>query len=123
MYLASIHATSTLGGSARIHTGPCPCFSSVNPCHHTGRSHEPARTANAHLTVSSAHVPNARGPSSTMVGLLQHASTLGRGRRCGTHPQDAAGGSAKHALTYSRSSDPILDPPLILINMYVIQLF
>jgi hypothetical protein len=27
-------------------------------------------------------------------------------------PKTAAGGSAKHALTYSPSFDPILDPPL-----------
>jgi hypothetical protein len=61
MYLAFIRATSTLGGSVRIHAGSRPCFSTANPYHHTGRSHEPARTANAHLTVSSVHVPNARG--------------------------------------------------------------
>jgi hypothetical protein len=48
-----------------------------------------------------------------MAGLLQHASTSGlQERRRGTHTKMAVGGSAKHALTYSPSFDPILDPPL-----------
>jgi hypothetical protein len=54
--------------------------------------------------------------SSTMAGLLQHASTSGRGRRRGLvalNLKMATSGSAKHALTYSPSFDLILNPPLM----------
>jgi hypothetical protein len=113
MYLASIRATGTLDGSARIHARSRPCFSSANPCHHTGHSHEPARTPNALLTVSS--VPSSKRKGRQAATWQACCSTL-------VHQAEdvvvaltlkmAAGGSTKHALTYSPSFDPILDPPL-----------
>jgi hypothetical protein len=112
MYLASIRATSTLGGSACIHARSRPCFSSANPCHHTGRSHEPACTANAHLKVSS--VPSSKRKGMQAATWQACYSTL-------VHQAEdvvvaltlkmVAGGSAKHALAYSPSFDQILDPP------------
>jgi hypothetical protein len=113
MYLASIHATSTLDGSARIHARSRPCFSSPNLCHHTGRSHEPARTPNALLTVSS--VPSSKRKGWQAATWQACCSTL-------VHQAEdvvvaltlkiVTGSSAKYALTYSPSFDPILDLPL-----------
>jgi hypothetical protein len=51
-----------------------------------------------------------------MAGLLQHASTSGQACEdvvVALTLKIAAGGSAKHTLTYSLSFDPILDPPLV----------
>jgi hypothetical protein len=49
-----------------------------------------------------------------MAGLLQHDSTSGlRELHRGTRTKMVVGGSAKHALTYSPSFDPILDDSAI----------